>query len=152
MHNSGFLLVFLVLLSCSDTTYLEYHSFNNNAWDSDSAVIFNYTILDTTKKYNLSLKIRHTVDYEFQNLFLFLDGEKKDTVEIMLANKNGKWKGVGVSNVRELEYFFDKEKVFLQRKEYELRIEQAMRYGDVEKIKKLDHILDIGLIVSEYDE
>ena len=51
----------------------------------------------------------------------------------MLANKNGKWKGVGVSNVRELEYFFDKEKVFLQRKEYELRIEQAMRYGDVEK-------------------
>ena len=109
-------------------------------------------ILDTTKKYKLSLNIRHNIDYEYENLFLFLNGEHKDTVEIILATKEGKWLGSGVSDIREFKYVFDENKVFLEKGYYKLEVEHAMRYGSEEKIKILKHILDVGLIISKQNE
>ena len=152
MRNSPLFFFAIILLSCGNTTYENYHSFNHNEWNTDSIVIFNYTIADTTKKYDLSLKIRHTIDYEFQNLFLFLGETKKDTIEITLSNKNGKWLGSGICDVREVEYFFDKERNFTKKGKYEIRIEQAMRYGSAEKIENLEHVLDIGLMVFEHND
>tara|TARA_X000000368_G_scaffold379244_1_gene334170 strand:+ start:12124 stop:12552 length:429 start_codon:yes stop_codon:yes gene_type:complete len=142
----------MFLFSCINNTHKEYHSFNNNTWNTDSAAVFKYTISDTIIKYDLSLKIRHTIDYEFQNLFLFLEDIKKDTVEIILASKNGKWLGSGISDVREVEYVFDKNRIFSKKGEYKIRAEQAMRYGPKDKIENLEHILDIGLIVSEHHD
>ena len=77
---------------------------------------------------------------------------KKDTIEIMLASKNGKWLGSGISDVREVEYVFDKNRIFSKKGEYKIRVEQAMRYGPKDKIENLEHILDIGLIVSEHHD
>lgn len=141
-----------ILFSCGNTTYENYHSFNRMGWSADSIIDFKYNIIDTVKAYDLSLKIRHTVDYEFQNLFLFLEDASKDTVEIILANKNGKWLGTGISDVRELEYVFSSNRNFSKKGEYELRIEQAMRYGELNKIENLEHILDVGLIVAKHND
>ena len=46
-------------------------------------------IADTISKNQLVIKVRHTIDYEFQNLFLFIKAEKTDTLELLLANKEG---------------------------------------------------------------
>ena len=146
-----FFLVF-IFIACAKNTKSEYYSFDNKTWNSDSIVLFKYVISDTTKKYDLLLKIRHTVDYEFQNLFLFLDNGTKDTVEIILSNKKGKWFGSGVIDVREIEYVIAKNTLFSKKGEYYLRVEQAMRYGPVEKIRNLEHILDVGLIVRRSNE
>jgi gliding motility-associated lipoprotein GldH len=148
----NYLICCMFLFSCINNNHKEYRSFNNNIWNTDSTAVFKYTISDTTIKYDLSLKIRHTIDYEFQNLFLFLEDIKKDTVEIILASKNGKWLGSGISDVREVEYVFDKNRIFSKKGEYKIRVEQAMRYGPKDKIENLEHILDIGLIVSEYHD
>ena len=107
MRNYVILLGSVILLSCDNTNYENYYSFSADGWNSDSIVSFKYIVSDTTKKYDLSLKIRHTVDYEFQNLFFFLEETKKDTIEITLSNKSGKWLGSGICDVREVEYFFD---------------------------------------------
>lgn len=141
-----------IFFSCGKNTYENYHSFDHKGWNTDSLVVFKYNIYDTTKSYDLTLKIRHTIDYEFQNLFLFLEDIKKDTVEIILASKNGKWLGSGISDVREVEYVFDKNRIFSKKGEYKIRVEQAMRYGPKDKIENLEHILDIGLIVSEHHD
>ena len=146
-----FFLVF-VFIACTKNTKSEYYSFDNKTWNSDSIVLFKYFISDTTKKYDLLLKIRHTVDYEFQNLFLFLDNGTKDTVEIILSNKKGKWFGSGVIDVREIEYVIAKNTLFSKKGEHYLKVEQAMRYGPVEKIRNLEHILDVGLIVRRSNE
>jgi len=139
--------------SCVKISHEEYHSFSEKLWKSDSVVTFNYNVKDTINKYDLILKIRHTIDYEFQNLFLFLSEDKnKDTVEFMLANKEGRWMGKGVSDVREAEYVLEKGKVFSKKGAYILKVEQAMRYGDKEKIDNLQHILDIGLIILDHNE
>jgi len=152
MYNYIILFFLVVLFSCKKPVYQNYHSFPNSGWFTDSIVTFNYTITDTINTYSLSLKIRHTVDYEFQNLYLFLEQEKKDTLEIILANKNGKWLGSGIGGVRELKYIFEKQRGFSKKADYQLTLEQAMRYGPTEKIESLEHILDVGLIVSKNDD
>ncbi len=146
-----FFLIF-TFIACTKNTKTQYYSFNNKTWNADSIVMFKYFVSDTTKKYDLILKIRHTVDYDFQNLFLFLDNGTKDTVEIILANKNGKWFGSGVSDVREIEHIFAKELLFSKKGEHYLKVEQAMRYGPEEKIRNLEHILDVGLTVARRNE
>ena len=152
MRNATIFFLAVFLFSCSDNIHQEYYSFNSNGWNTDSIIRYQYMIIDTTKEYKLSLNIRHTVDYKFQNLFLFLDGSHKDTIEINLADKNGKWIGSGISDIRELNYVFHYDKVFYKKGEHILSVEQAMRYGAEEKIKNLQQIVDIGLIVSENNE
>tara|TARA_B100000427_G_C15049372_1_gene394853 strand:- start:10 stop:456 length:447 start_codon:yes stop_codon:yes gene_type:complete len=144
-----YLLLSIILISCDNTIYENYYSFHNNGWHTDSAITLSYIILDTNKTYSLSLKIRHTVDYEFRNLFVFLEDRNKDTVEIILANKNGKWLGEGISDIREFEYVFDNQRSFIRQGGYSVKLEQAMRYGEEAKREVLEHVLDIGLIVSE---
>ena len=152
MRSCLVFIVAIILTACSNNTYEDYHSFNNGQWNADSIVSFKYTIIDTTKKYDLILKIRHTVDYNFQNLFIFLETNIKDTAEIILANKNGKWLGSGISDVREVTYILEKERCFQKKGEYNLDLEQAMRYGSEQKIVNLKHILDVGLIVVEHND
>ncbi len=147
MRSYSIILCAILFISCGRNTQETYHSFNHNEWNSDSIVVFKYNIYDTIKSYDLSLKIRHTVDYEFQNLFLFLIGEKRDTVEIELANKQGEWLGSGISDVREVEYIFCKKREFKNSGEYIVGVEQAMRYGPLNRIENLEHVLDVGLIV-----
>ena len=151
-HNYliGFFLI--TMLSCDSGIYEEYHSFDSQIWNTDSIIEFSYIISDTTKKYDLSLKLRHSIEYEFQNLFVFLYSKKKDTIEINLADKNGKWLGSGVSDIREVEYNIEKGRVFFRKGEYQLSIEQAMRYGFENKIDNLENVLDIGLIISKNNE
>ena len=152
MHSYSLFFFAVILLSCGNDRYESYHTFNDSGWNSDSVITFKYTINDTTSKHDFILNIRQTVDYEFQNLFLFLEGPKKDTIEIILANKSGKWLGDGISDVREFKHVFDKEIFFNKTGEYKLSVEQAMRYGSAHKIEKLEHILDIGLIVSKHND
>ena len=152
MRNYIVLSFCIMFFSCNKNHYENYHSFNYGCWNADSIVNFKYTITDTINKYDLRLNIRHTVDYNFQNLFLFLGEDTQDTVEIILANKSGKWRGSGISDIREIEYVFEKERAFTKRGEYVLSVEQAMRYGELNKIECLNHILDIGLIVSRKNE
>ena len=152
MDKFLFFLFCIILCSCGNNTYENYYSFPDKKWNSDSVVSFQYTISDTTKSYDLKLKVRHTVNYEFQNLFLFLCGQKTDTVELILSKKNGKWLGSGICDVREIEHVFDKGKVFMKKGQQELKIEQAMRYGSAEKIESLEHVLDVGLIILENND
>lgn len=146
--------VFVVLLSsCSSTRHESYFSFDNIGWNTDSIISFKYAIEDTLCTYEMKLKIRHTVSYEYQNLFVFLEEEeKKDTIEIFIADKAGKWIGSGIGGVREVEYVFDTKRRYNRKANYNLNVEQAMRYGQLEKIENLKNVLAIGLIISENNE
>jgi gliding motility-associated lipoprotein GldH len=152
MRNFLFFLIIVSLFSCDNIPYENYHSFNEGVWDADSAVSFDYTVSDTLISYDLSLSVRHSVDYEYQNLFLFVESDTKDTVEIMLADKSGKWNGSGISDIRELNYTFQTSKIFDKKGVYNITFEQAMRYGSEEKIQHLENITDIGLIILKHND
>ena len=54
--------------------------------------------------------------------------------------------------MREVTYILEKERCFQKKGEYNLDLEQAMRYGSEQKIVNLKHILDVGLIVVEHND
>ena len=100
MRNLALIGIIVMFTSCNNSiVYEEYKSFENQKWIADSIVSFNYSINDTTSKNKIKIKLRHTVDYEFQNLFLFVKTEMMDTVELILANKEGMWLGNGIGDV-----------------------------------------------------
>jgi gliding motility-associated lipoprotein GldH len=115
-------------------------------------VVFNYFIADTICKNQIAIKVRYTTDYEFQNLFLFIKTEKADTLELLLANKEGRWLGKGISDVREFEFVYIKDKVFPRKGDFTFEIEQAVRYGEFEKIQHLNNIQAIGLSIQKQDD
>ena len=152
MRNCYLLILAISLISCDNTVYENYYSFENESWNSDSLKSFDFEIMDTLVTYNLSLNVRHSTDYEYQNLFVFVSGEVNDTIELILADKNGKWKGSGISDVREFTHSLKKDRTFSKKGKYSINIEQAMRYGASEKIQNLPNILDIGLIIKKQDD
>ena len=152
MRNFYLLILTISLVSCDNTVYENYYSFENESWNSDSLKSFDFEIMDTLATYNLSLNIRHSTDYEYQNLFLFLSGDLNDTIELELADKIGKWNGSGLSDIREFEYLLAKNKVFSKKGNHSINIEQAMRFGPKEKIQNLEHVSDIGLIIRKQND
>lgn len=152
MRNFYLLILAISLISCDNTVYENYYSFENESWNSDSLKSFDFEIMDTLATYSLSLNVRHSINYEYQNLFVFVSGEVNDTIELMLADKNGKWKGSGISDVREFTHSLKKEKTFSKKGKHSINMEQAMRYGASEKIQHLPNILDVGLIIKKQDD
>ena len=143
----------VMFISCdSSVVFEEYKSFENQNWNTDSAAFFNYTIADTTSINTVKIKLRHTVEYEFQNLFLFIEADVIDTVELMLANKEGMWLGSGIGDVREFEFEYQNAKLFSKKGNYSFKIEQAMRYGMAEKIQVLNNVLAVGLSIEKQNE
>jgi gliding motility-associated lipoprotein GldH len=141
--------IFMVI-SCNESiVFEEYKSFESQKWNADSAAFFNYVISDTTSKNIIKIKLRHTVDYEFQNLFLFVETDVLDTVELILATKEGMWLGSGIGDVREFEFEYQSADLFCEKGNHSFKIEQAMRYGVAAKIQELNNIIAVGLSVEK---
>ena len=87
-------LLCLITASCSyNSTDNQYYVFDEETWNSDSIIQFSITCKDSTDLHKLTLNVRHTTDYKFQNLYLFTHFlGVSDTVELIISEKNGKWK------------------------------------------------------------
>lgn len=145
-----FFYLFVFFIACQNNkTQYNYYVFEDEKWNSDSIVSFNFDNIDTTASYDIYLKIRHSVDYRFQNLFLFSNiNNQKDTIEIFLSQKNGKWNGKGFGDIKEIDVLISKEAIFENFDEANYSFEQAMRYNDLEKIIELDGLFAIGLAMK----
>ena len=145
-----FLYLFVFFIACQNSkTQYKYYVFENEKWNSDSIVKFNFDNIDTAASYDIYLKIRHSVDYRFQNLFLFSNiNNEKDTIEIFLSQKNGKWNGKGFGDIKEIDFLISKETTFGNFDEANFSFEQAMRYNNLEQIIQLDGLFAIGLAIK----
>ena len=143
----------LFLICCNSNTESSYSVFEEDSWHADSIVTLSHSVVDTITKQNLYLKIRHTTDFEYQNIFLFVDfQEKRDTIEVTLSEKNGKWLGSGFGDIKEVEYCFAKEIIFNSKKTSNVTVEQAMRYGDQPVITNLKEIIALGLNIKKSED
>jgi len=62
------------------------------------------------------------------------------------------WFGNGISDIREVEVVYKKDKLFGKKGDYTIEVEQAMRYGALEKIQNLKNISAIGIRIQKQDE
>ena len=144
-----FLSLFL-LVCCNTNTESSYSVFEEDSWHADSIITLSHSVVDSTTKHNLYLKIRHTTEFEYQNIFLFVDfQDKRDTIEVTLSEKNGKWLGSGFGDIKEVEYCFAKEVIFNSKKTSNVTVEQAMRYGDQPVITNLKGIIALAINIKK---
>lgn len=156
VHQNLLKLSFLVILfglgSCSDPViYEENQSVPDNIWKQSNPISFSVDITDTLQACNFYFNVRHTEEYAFSNLFVFMKTEfpngkaAKDTMEFILQQADGKWAGSGLSQLRDNQILFKRNLRFPLKGTYKFSFEQAMRTDS------LAHISDIGLRIERFE-
>ena len=143
------LMIWMALLaSCnSNAIYDHTKSIDNNVWKQGEFIRFDIDIKDTVSSCDFYLNVRHSTDYEYSNVYFFItttfpDGKyAKDTVELILADKSGKWIGNGLGKLRENKVLLQENIRFPVGGLYRFEFEQAMREAE------LKGITDVGLTI-----
>ena len=143
------------LASCDNSRLYETNvEIENNVWSLQQVPNFEYINSDTISLQKLQVNVRHTSTYPFSNLWLLIhtkspdNTQKTDTLECVLAQKDGKWLGNGLGDIWDIEFDFDN-RYFMQQGSYNFTIEQAMRHGDLSQIEHLPGIMEIGLRIEK---
>ncbi len=152
-RNSWFFISILLLLTaCGKAPHYEKsYSFKKKEWTRDIKPSFEVEINDIDKKYNFTVLLRTTTDYNYSNLWIFLKTEAPDGTsarepfQIHLANPEGAWLGNKTGTVVETALYFKERKLPLKGK-YTFTIEQGITS------KQVDEVLDITFIVDEVVE
>lgn len=120
-----------------------------NGWPMDDTLKFVHEFTDTTALHNIFLNVRNTTDYDYSNFYVFFqtrfpDGRLfRDTVEMILADKQGKWTGDGFGKIKSNSFHFRKDVWFPVQGEYEFSIQHAMRDESIKGIS------DVGIRVEK---
>lgn len=124
----------------------------NGTWDRAWKPEFAVDITDTIDPHNVFIDIRHTGDYPYSDLYLFITATgpgmapMRDTVDCLLADADGRWYGKGQGFIFadriEAEVLYQLNRRFPRKGRYTFQLEQAMR------IEKLPGVIDVGLSVK----
>jgi len=158
MKNNIFLysIILILFFSCeSENTY--YYSFPDSDWNSQQIVKFDITTKDSTQVRISNISIRHNTSYKYQNIIFFLHHSYKeniistDTIELLLAEDNGKWTGKGKSNIKEFSTTILSPKIY-QNGLHSFSLELAMRDNTSTELEKLNGISDISFYLTTENE
>ena len=151
------LIIASLLISCdSNRLYEKNISIDNDMWSLEQILNFDFENTDTISDVNLILNIRHSNNYPFSNLWVFINtlspsGVKQvDTLETTLSQKDGKWLGDGLGGVWDLQVQFKNVRLN-ESGTYSFEIEQAMRHGNLSRIESLTGVMEIGLRIENVE-
>lgn len=136
----------IILVSCDENrVYEEIVSIKNETWNFKDSLHFDVNISDTVNPFNVLINIRNAGSYQYSNIFLFITTHApngisvKDTFEIALADKSGKWFGSGTGNLFNYQAYYKRNIKFPYRGIYMFDIQHAMWN------EELKGISDVGL-------
>lgn len=141
-------LLLVLLSSCmNQPIYEKSYSFQKNKWEMNAKPTFKVDIQDTSKTYDFTITFRTTTDYQFNNVWFYLntttpDGEKaREPFEMKITNTDGSWIGKKTGTIVENELFFKSRKM-PQKGVYSFYLEQGITEPT------LENVLDVGLRVD----
>ncbi|MES2798443.1 MAG: gliding motility lipoprotein GldH [Bacteroidota bacterium] len=142
----------LLLSACQDMPlYEKSFSFADKTWSQTVKPKFRIDIKDTSKYYDFILTVRTTTDYDFNNLWIFLNtqtpsGAKgREPFEIKIQNEDGTWAGKKTGTIVEFPLTF-KSKKMPEKGIYTFTVEQAVTQS------KITELLDITYKAVEVNE
>ncbi len=135
----------LGLSAChTDTVYSEFQSVPLQEWSADSVLTYRFDIEDSLSIYRMLVCVRHTEQYPYQNMWLFLnDSLRQDTIEFYLANDRGEWLGNGRNGLIEMPVLYEEAYRFSHGGKQVWHIQHGMRE------QSLRGISDVGLIITK---
>lgn len=141
-----FLVVFAFLSSCDEgVVYYRFHPIENSNWDKQAAANFLIDSLsvDPDKRYDIVLEIVNNNQYPYQNIWLLVQQNitdttfVSDTVEITLADPQGKWLGKGSVGLYQLSVPYKASVALDSTRAYLVRIRQVMKGNHIKGIEKV---------------
>ena len=139
----------ILFSSCDSAKYFEeYQKLPNHNWKSRQKLIFDVETKDPTQLYNLFVGVRNTESFKYSNLYLFMDVKSpsgklvRDTIECILADKEGRWYGSHSGDIVDNKIWFKSDYRFEEAGNYQFGFEQAMRD------EVLQEITDFGLRIE----
>ncbi len=141
----------LLFVACSiDSNNLQrYRHIPANGWYADSLIVIPVQVVDTIARYDISVGLRYTDDYDYSNLWLFLtlvssDGVSVvDTVNCQLADEYGRWYGTGIGASMQQRIPYKIGYRFPRSGTWHIAIQQGMREYC------LMGVTDVGIKISE---
>lgn len=135
----------LAMSACqrSGDIYNSYVALPNTGWNADSLAVFRVDVSDADAAYDLYFMIRNQNNYAYQNLWLFIDivapdgSMRRDTLDCILAERDGRWKGSGWGSLYDAEYPYRLSTRFAAPGLYRFRIGHGMRQDDIEGIHSI---------------
>jgi gliding motility-associated lipoprotein GldH len=147
---AGIPLLFFLLTGCDQKTiYTENKIIEDDVWKVGNKLVYEFNVPDTVNLYSFFLNVRHTTDYKYSNLYFFIstkmpDGQTgRDTLELILADKEGKWFGKGIGKTRDFQVLLKRAVRLPVSGKYRFIIEQAMRE------EELSGISDVGIQITK---
>ncbi|MEI6174475.1 MAG: gliding motility lipoprotein GldH [Bacteroidota bacterium] len=139
-----------MMISCdSNRIFEENFEVENGVWKANRRLKFDVTISNIALRYNVYLNVRNSTIYPYSNLYLFLntkypDGKiSRDTLELTLADYDGRWLGSGMGDIKFSRFLLQKGVQFRQKGKYGFELEQAMRVSELQGLR------DIGLRIEK---
>ena len=124
-------LIFIFLACNKSSVYV--HEFENNQWDHESDVGYNFEINNTNQNYDINLFFRNNLSYPYRNIYLLVELKKddetikKDTLQYAITNKYGQWYGKGVGDLKNNFFSYQRALRFTSTGGYSLNIKHGMR-------------------------
>lgn len=141
----------LAFAACrSGAVFERYVEIPDEIWSRYHVVELKASIPDSGL-YDVTLCVRHTTDYGMANLWCFVSTRSHapmqlhDTVNMKMAEPDGRWVGEGRIN-RIVEQPVGKNPVYLPQGTVIFRIEQGMRFEEMEGVKS------VGIRVEPWEE
>ena len=139
----GIILILSLFTSCDRSKfYDESLSLENDKWPKDRAISFKINVEDTVSTYRFFINVRNNTSYRNKNIYFFLTtefpggGMSRDTINCLLAAKNGKWLGKGTGRYRDNRIPIRSNIRFPRVGTYTLSLTQAMRVDVLEGISE----------------
>ncbi|HOT13395.1 MAG TPA: gliding motility lipoprotein GldH [Bacteroidales bacterium] len=143
-------LVVLTVLSCVNREqYVQNFSIADSKWKISNKCRFEYINNDTVSPSNVYFNLRHSGNYKYSNIYLFVttmapNGNKIiDTLEYNLADAKGRWIGKGLSDIKNIKLGYKKAVRFSQNGKYMFYVTHGMRENE------LEGIIDVGIIIEK---
>ena len=140
-HTLYLIPLLCLFLSCDHKTfYQKTDTLPNEIWNLDTVFVYEFDILDAAQYYNFYIDVRNTVDYPYQNLYLFFTTQFPDnsvftdTLNCILSDAYGHWTGKGFGRIKENRFLLKSNVRFPQTGTYIFVAQQAMRENDLKGI------------------
>jgi len=131
----------LLFYACNQQVFYEKNdNIPNEIWNKDSALIYQFEIIDSLQYYDIYIDVRNSVDFQTQNFYIFLTTIfpsgyiGKDTLGAILCDNYGVWKGKGSGRLKDNRFLFKSKVRFAQKGVYKMKVYQAMRDDNLKGI------------------
>jgi gliding motility-associated lipoprotein GldH len=148
---AGFCLLLLLFSSCNSAGVIENTvRIPGNNWSSSFTPSFQFSIQDTTSRYNVYIVIRHLNAYRYKNLWLELgiqvpgEAPVREQRNLILATDESGWLGKGMDDIFEHRILLNSQPATFRKKgTYTYTLKHLMREDP------LEYLMNAGIRIEK---